>query len=221
MNPSGQQGVLQGAESVRARPGALAGNAETLKDGTTLVLQELDDALFRKRLPEIFRLEEAAYEPTRRHTVEYLEYVMSRPGRLCLVALQADTVVGFALAAPLEHFPMKRGTQADVHWGKGDTLYSADIVVVEGRRGQGIARLLKTHQVEAARRVGFRRATGRNRIGVAVAMWAVNISLGARVLQTLKDEYMDDIGSRDCWYYEIDLQPDSQPAVQPGGPSSP
>ncbi len=169
------------------------------------LVRDLDAPLFAERFREILDLEETGYEPTRRHTAEYLAYVLSRPGRLCFAAFHGERLTGFSLAAPLEFFPMKRGAQDDPGWGRRDTLFSADLVVAEGWRNSGVARALKHRQVEAARAAGYRRIAGRNRVGVADAMWRVNLSLGAYVVHHLRDEYVDDVGPADCLYYHIDL----------------
>ena len=78
-----------------------------------VLVRDLDAPLFAERFREILDLEESGYEPTRRHTAEYLAYVLSRPGRLCFAAFHGERLTGFSLAAPLEFFPMKRGAQDD------------------------------------------------------------------------------------------------------------
>ena len=46
---------------------------------------------------------------------------------------------------------------------------------------------------------------GRNRIGLADAMWRLNQRFGARSLRVIRDTYPDGPPPRDCIYYHIDL----------------
>ena len=152
-------------------------------------------------------IEVASYEPKRRHKDKFLDDIICHKKNASLVALCCSRVVGYCFAGPLELFPHKRGTQTDPNWGLANTLYSADLAVASEFRGRGLARLLKTKQIDLALREGYEFIAARNRVGIAEDMWHINQSFGAQTIQYLLDEYDDQLGPRDCRYFHILLSP--------------
>jgi len=174
---------------------------------TTPEIVCLDYALWSKNQSAIMEIEVASYEPKRRHTHEFLVDTVRSSKNASLAAFYGNKVVGYCFAGPLKLFPHKRGTQTDPNFGRGNTLYSADLAVTDEFRNRGLARRLKTKQMDLAIRNGYDFIAGRNRVGIAKDIWRINLSLGAKSVQYLKDEYDDDLGPRDCQYFQIDLRP--------------
>lgn len=169
------------------------------------MLYRLDRNSWARFRDAVAVIENAVYEPARRDSIEVLEAIVLHPRGVSVVAHELGAVAGFCLGAPLEHFPHVNGVTDDPNWGDGNTLYSADITVVERYRGKGIARRLKAYQLDAARGAGYRFVAGRNRVGYADTMWAINRALGAVEIVYLENDYPDDRTPNDCRYYHIDL----------------
>ncbi len=72
-------------------------------------------------------------------------------------------------------------------------------------RGLAIGRRLKGEQLTMARALGYGFCPGRNRAGLAAAMWHINRALGAYGVRYLRDGYDDELEPRDCIYSHIDL----------------
>ncbi|MFT7622343.1 MAG: 4-aminobutyrate aminotransferase-like enzyme, partial [Myxococcota bacterium] len=127
------------------------------------------------------------------------------------VAQDANGMVGMSFAGPLELWWGVDGPRQDPNMGKGNTLYSADITVAARARGRGIGRRLRQLQLSAALRERtadktprYAFVTGRNRMGAADAMWAINRKLGAYTVREYTDQYGERSGrSR---YYRIPLR---------------
>ena len=172
-----------------------------------LALTRLDATLFAERAAEIERIEGASYEPSRRDALETLAELAREPEGACHLATVGDEVAGFILGAPLERFTRVPGVERDDTLGRSVTLYAADLTVTREHRRRGIARALKRAQLETARGLGYRCVSGRNRVGLADAMWRLNVSLGARELFRIDDAYPDGPPPRQAIYYRIALEP--------------
>jgi len=153
----------------------------------------------------ILLLEAQIYEPSRQDTPETLEGIICDGHGVSLAAVEGDRLAGFCLGAPLEHFAHVRGPAEDPVRGSATALYAADTLVDAHYRGQGIGRELKVRQIEAARSEGFKSVCGRNRAGLANAMWRLNTSLGARAVHIIEKDYQDGIEPDICIYYHMAL----------------
>ena len=169
------------------------------------MIAPLDAESFEAHAAEIDRIEEASYEPSRRDALDLLARLAAEPRGACHLALVAGRVAGFVLGAPLERFGHVAGVERDNTLGQGLTLYVVDLTVAAEHRGRGIARALKMAQLDTARTLGYRWVSGRNRVGLADAMWRLNVSLGARELYRIDDAYPDGPPPRQAIYYQITL----------------
>jgi len=154
---------------------------------------------------QIATIEETVYEPARRDELITLERIVCHAKSASVIALDGVKLVGFCIGSPLEEFSNVTGANTDANWGKQNTLYSADTAIHPDYHGRGIARQLKVRQLDRARELGFAFLSGRNREGLADAMWHINKTLGATVDQRLENDYNDDIQPNVCIYYKIDL----------------
>ncbi len=166
----------------------------------------LDAQNWHRYEEQIEAIENVVYEAARRDTIETLERIACHSRSACIVALDDDKIAGFCFGAPLEEFPQVTGANTDSHWGKCNTLYSADTAIHPDYHGRGIGRELKTRQLQRARELGYSYVSGRNREGLADAMWHINQTLGARIDQRLENDYDDDIQPNVCIYYKIYLR---------------
>jgi len=155
--------------------------------------------------PQMLRLEARTYEPSRQDTPETLGKIVCNEKGVSLAAIDNKQLAGFCLGAPLEAFAHVRGPAEDPLRGSATVLYAADTLVDDDYRGQGIGRELKTRQIDAAWSEGFQQVSGRNRAGLADAMWQLNSSLGARAVHIIEKDYQDGIEPDLCIYYRIAL----------------
>ena len=177
--------------------------------GTRIRRVSLDE--FDAIIDQVVELEENAYELARRDDIKTLREIAAHPEGIVCVAENLDGLVGMAFASPLEEWSHIEGPNRDAHLGKGDTLYSADITVDVTVRGQGIGHRLRKeviHQAVLAKREDgaprYYFITGRNRVGNANAMWAVNQRWGAYLVEEMEGQYGESEGrSR---YYRIPLR---------------
>ncbi|MCA9545655.1 MAG: hypothetical protein KC613_14720, partial [Myxococcales bacterium] len=153
----------------------------------------------------------ASYEPARRDSLAYLGTLLDVKGGLVLVAEDPKGLVGIAAGGPLELWPDLDGPRQDVHRGRHDTFYSADITVAPRGRGHGLGLRMRAELIKAALqlrgekgRPRYAYITGRNRIGAADSMWAINQRFGAYAVA----EYAGQYGSPDgrTRYYRIPLR---------------
>ena len=151
----------------------------------------------------ILLLETQIYEPSRQDTPETLERIICDGQSVSLAGIDGDQLAGFCLGAPLEHFAHVRGPAEDPTRGSNTALYAADTLVDAHYRGRGIGRELKVRQIETACSEGFKSVCGRNRVGLANAMWRLNTSLGARAVHIIEKDYQDGIEPDICIYYHI------------------
>jgi hypothetical protein len=152
---------------------------------------------------ELERIELDAYEPARRDRIDYLFELVKYPQSVCSVCVYGSSVLGFSIAAPLERFAHIGGVTEDPQFGRGTTLYSADIAVAASFRGFQIGTLLKTRQVEDAKRNRFQFISCRNRVGLADVMLGINLRFGAKVVCVIHNAYNDDLLPRDAVYLQL------------------
>ena len=171
-----------------------------------ITIAELDD------LHEtVVELEYASYEAARRDPLAYLRIVAKSEHGIFLLAEDPDGAVGMSFAAPLELWWGVDGPRQDPHFGRNNTLYSADITVAHRARGRGIGQRLRARQnreaLAARRKDGLPRfafITGRNRLGEADQMWEINRRLGAYTAAVYHGQYGED-GAR-ARYYRLPLR---------------
>ena len=172
---------------------------------TAIQYERLNAANWGHWRSQMLRLETQTYEPSRQDTPETLEKIISNEKGVSLVAINGEQLAGFCLGAPLEAFAHVRGPAEDSLRGSATVLYAADTLVDDDYRGQGIGRELKVRQIDAAQSEGFEQVSGRNRAGLANAMWRLNSSLGARAVHIIEKDYRDGIEPDLCIYYRIPL----------------
>ena len=119
------------------------------------------------------------------------------------MAMLSTSVSGFCIAGPLEEFATVRGPDDDTTLESGLTLYAADTCVTRQFQGQGIGRQLKKAQIKKARALGYRKISGRNRVGMADTMWKLNQSFGANIIEVMDDVYKDGLTPDQSIYYHI------------------
>jgi len=159
----------------------------------------------------IMAMEERIYEPARRDSPAHLRLAFAEDSIAILAEeLQGDgarTLVGYALAAPLEAVSDVSGPDQDPSLGKRDSLYSLALTVEPSHQGTGLGLRLKTAQIETARALKthagaprYRWITGRNREGHTAAMSRINDALGAFTVARLTKQYGVDAVAR---YYRL------------------
>ncbi len=79
------------------------------------------------------------------------------------------------------------------------------VTVAERSRGLAIGRRCKGEQPTMARALGYGFCAGRNRVGLAAAMWHINRAFEAYEVQHLRDSCDDELEPRVCIYHHIDL----------------
>ncbi len=171
-----------------------------------------DEAEFM--LGRIVALEAAVYEPARRDSESKLRKAFDDPAGIAIVAeaLAEDVwrLVGFSLAAPLEHVEVE-GIPDDPRRAAGDTLYALSTTLDPASQGHGLGLRMKQAMVTAARMMRredgtprYRHMSGRNRVGVTGAMQRVNARLGAYVITVLENQYG---GTGSARYYQMPIGP--------------
>lgn len=174
-------------------------------------IRRVDLKTFEEMIPAVVALEEEVYEPARRDDIEALRGIAAHPEGMVVFAESVEGLVGMAFASPLEEWAHIEGPNRDTHRGIEDTLYSADITVTPTVRGQGVGHRLRgsiIHEALKARRGDGRPryafVSGRNRVGSANAMWAINQRWGAYLVEEMSGQYGEADGrSR---YYRIPLR---------------
>jgi 4-aminobutyrate aminotransferase-like enzyme len=174
-------------------------------------IRRITAAELRSMSAEIEALEADAYESSRRDPLSYLCTIAESCGSIILIAEEPDGLVGMSFGAPLELWWAVDGPRQDPNLHRRNTLYSADITVARRGRGRGIGNRLRERSIQEALREkgadgGPRYAfiSGRNRVGEADAMWALNRRFGAYEVATYSSQYGEEGGrSR---YYRIPLR---------------
>jgi len=182
-------------------------------DSTAYRIREHRDSAQRDTiLQAIVDLEARVYEPARRDPIDRLQLAFDDPDGIVLIAEhhgdEGTTLVGYALAAPLEHFSSVPGVSEDPTHGHHLSLYSMAISVDPAHRGHGLGRRLKREQINAARakrhadgRPRFLMITGRNRVGHTHAMRRLNRSFGGHRVAILDHQYGE--ADAQAVYYRI------------------
>ena len=174
-------------------------------------IRRVNLAQFDALTDQIVTLEENTYEPARQDDIATLRAIAAHPEGIVCVAENLEGLVGMAFASPLEEWAQIEGPNRDIHLGKADTLYSADITVDMTVRGQGLGHRLRReiiHQALKARRADgtprYYYVTGRNRVGNANAMWSVNQRWGAYLVEEMAGQYGEE--NAKSRYYRIPLR---------------
>ncbi|MBM4290724.1 MAG: aldehyde dehydrogenase family protein [Deltaproteobacteria bacterium] len=168
-------------------------------------------AEFERYADRIRQLEEDVYEPARCDDVETLRAIAAHPDGVACVAEDLEGLVGVCFASPLEEWEHITGPREDPNRGLHNTLYSADITIDARGRGLGVGHRLRGAVVREALRLRrpdgaprYAFITGRNRVGEANAMWAINQRWGAYVVHTYDNQY-DQVGAQ-ARYYRVPLR---------------
>ena len=177
----------------------------TLRNGAEMGVVVLDTARWAEHAPAIMAIEAESYEAARRDSFAYLDRIIQMPRNASLLAIVDRSIAGFCFGGPLEQFAQTGGVRSDPRWGQNDALYAADTTVATPYRGLGVAQALKHAQIARTAALGYRIYAGRNRVGLADAMWHINRAAGAREIRRITDAYVDELGPRSAIYYHIDL----------------
>lgn len=166
---------------------------------------------FEAVAPHIEALQAAVYEPARQDSLNYFRTLVSAEGSVALVAEDEQGLVGLAIGAPVELWPDLDGPRQDAHRGRHDTLYSADTTVAAHARGRGVGERLREAFISAALaarrpdgRPRYAFITGRNQVGGAEGMWALNQRYGAYAVATYAGQYGEPTGM--TRYYRLPLR---------------
>ncbi|MFO0749908.1 MAG: aldehyde dehydrogenase family protein [Myxococcota bacterium] len=176
-------------------------------------------------------LQKQVYEPARQDDFDRFTALVSEPDAICFavfwtgpskpgtaaqpatpaaLAPKTGTLVAACIGFPLEHVAELDGPRQDPGLGRGDTFYSADLTVHPDHRGQGLGKALKEAQIAAA--IALRKPdgqaryafmTGRNRVGAAESMAALNAAYGGWVVARYGNQYGEPDAETD--YYRICL----------------
>ncbi len=169
-------------------------------------LEELSLPRLHELMDQVMVLEAEAYEPARRETPAGLTGFAELPGFIGHIILApGGELAAFSMGAALEGFPGVDGCNSDPTWGQGTSFYSLEMLAGAGFRGQGLGRVLKSAQLDAAYQAGFDWVVGRNRVGGTREMAPLNRSVGAHLVQRLDGQYGEPEGQSD--YYRIPLRP--------------
>jgi 4-aminobutyrate aminotransferase-like enzyme len=165
-----------------------------------------DIASNRKQINE---LQIATYEPVRRASADDLIELAKDPRTLALVCVSENqNLAGMCFAIPLdkaEDLPFFTHAPSVVHT---DDLYSMDLTVNESHRSNGLGLRLKVEQLIAARLLGKRRITSRNRYPEAKAMSRLNQKMGSVVCHISNTDYG---GTGTGWYQSVEFRKPSAP----------
>ena len=171
---------------------AYSGSRELAAEYRLRLLESADREVF---LPTIVDLEARVYEPARRDPPEKLGQGFGEGGTAVVCEHGSDkdgwTLVGSALACPLELVADVEGPDTDPNRGSGNTLYSLAITVHPEHHGHGIGTALKAAQIRTARDAGYAFVVGRNKVGDADAMTRLNLRFGAHTVAIYDGQYGD------------------------------
>ncbi len=203
--------ALEGADATRLESELGLSMAQVAADLLGTRIRRIRPADIDVLHPVIDAIEAQAYETARRDPLAYLRIIAKSDGGVMLLAETPDEPIGMAFAGPLELWWGIDGPRQDPNLGRGNTLYSADVTVSQGGRGRGLghrlrARLLtealRERRPDGSPRYAF--VTGRNRVGAADAMWAINRKLGAYEVTLHYAQYGEPEGV--ARYYRIPLR---------------
>ncbi|MGB0647360.1 MAG: aminotransferase class III-fold pyridoxal phosphate-dependent enzyme, partial [Bradymonadia bacterium] len=173
-----------------------------------LYQQDLETAL-----PQLLAIESKTYEPARQDTAETLSAGFTTNGVAVVAEIESDagwSIIGSALAGPIEAFPDLDGPKQDRHFGAHNTAYSIALTLDPQYQGLGLGRALKQAQLQAARALKnadgtprYHAMVGRNRVGLTDSMGHLNDSFGAYTKTVYEHQYGTDAGT--ARYYSIPL----------------
>jgi len=186
------------------------GAVQEVRSDAQYTFLKLNLQSFEKYRAQIAKLEEEAYEPNRRDTMEYLQGFVALDDGLALLMLDSDgTPIGYAIGGPLEHSHVD-GPKQDPMRGSNRAFYSTNVMVAPKYRGQKLGQALKQAQLDHVRQMKgtdgkprYDYLCGRNRVGFTAEMGAVNRNFGAYTVTVYDHQYGEDDGK--ALYYRIPL----------------
>lgn len=174
-------------------------------------IQVMSPADWAKHKPKLIDLEKEIFEPERRESEKDLDSWAIMPDALTLLATNKETgdLLGFSTGCPLEGMNID-GCLQDPNYQKNNTFYSVSLVVTHKTQGKGLGKKLKQEQLfhlsqmlDSNGKHRYDYCTGRQRVGAAEKMMAINESLGAYSIATYDSQYA---GDGQAVYYRIPLQ---------------
>ena len=168
-------------------------------------------AEFDSMADQVRALEENSYEPARRDEFETLRGIAIHPEGIAIFAEDPEGLVGMSFASPLEEWPHIQGPDEDALFNQKNTLYGADTSVDIRGRGHGVGQRLRAELIKIALKARrpdgksrYSFISGRNRVGGANAMWAINQRWGAYLVKMYGHQYGEDEGQ--SRYYRLPLR---------------
>ncbi len=140
-------------------------------------IREVSRRGYAAEVAAMIRIEAEIFEPERREPEARIVACIEEG--VAQVACIQDSIVGYALALPLEAVSETPGPAQDAQLGSGTSAYAVAMGVVPAWRRQGLGSALKRAQLDALRE-RFRFLCGRQRWPEAAAMLRVNTAFGAQ-----------------------------------------
>ncbi len=170
-----------------------------LPDGCKVIF--FDSHTFDKYWPKIEALQKSIYEPARQTSKSIFEQTAKDAINLSMGIEKEGKLLACAFASPLKNYPLEKGVRKDPYFSNPRCLYMVDVTVDKDLQGLGMGRKLKYALSAIATLKGVERINGRNRNKMAAPMFSINLSLGARLIDSIKEDYLDFEGNRDVNYY--------------------
>ncbi|MDD0852699.1 aminotransferase class III-fold pyridoxal phosphate-dependent enzyme [Halobacteriovorax sp. GB3] len=175
---------------------------EWIEQKTESVLVKINRANFLEFKEKIIDLEKTVYEPARQTEIEKFEATANHENSQCYALMKNDKLQAITFAGPLSLYPYERGVRRDPSFANENTLYMLDTTTAPNSQGLGIGRDLKSFLVLNSIFNGIESINGRNRDHLAKGMLSINLSLGAKVIDYINEDYPDDEEYRDVFYYK-------------------
>jgi len=165
---------------------------------------------FEKYEKEIQKLQEKVYEPARQTELEAFKKAVSTPGGIGIALLKGQSIVGLAITSQIKNFPLEKVLRRDKHFNDEKTFYVLDITIDQSVSGSAIGRYLKYAITALSYTNNTNRINGRNRYRMAKEMIRINLSIGAREIFYVPEDYRDHNPYRDCIYYTVENKWDKE-----------
>ncbi len=159
---------------------------------------------FEQHKDEIQSLQEKIYEPERQTSLEIFKKAVSTTGGIGLALYKNNKIVGLAICSQMKNFPLEKVLRRDKNFNDEKTSYVLDITIDKSISGNAIGRYLKYAITALSYTNSTKRINGRNRYRMAKGMIKINLSLGAREIFYIPEDYRDENPYRDCIYYTVE-----------------
>ncbi|MGB0454966.1 MAG: aminotransferase class III-fold pyridoxal phosphate-dependent enzyme, partial [Bacteriovoracaceae bacterium] len=200
-------------------------NLDELFSPYDLEVKEITKENFKNFKQGIEKLQIEVYEPARQTSIKKFEALLDSSNSIALGLFQKSTdrfdLAGISFAGPLQLFQTEPGVRRDSDIDDEKSLYMLDTTISPQFQGKGLGEKLKTSVLFMAQHKGLHSLSGRNRDQFASQMLRINLSLGAKITEYGKEDYLDNEKHRDVLYYKIKTRWDDEKRFLSGGLSSP